>query len=89
MSSLEQRSLRDAIDSTCLYRRYVDDVFIILDDHTDADSLLDSFNRAHPSIQFTIEHENDNNFNFSDVHLFRRTDGSLRRSVHRKPTWTG
>ena len=89
MSSLERSSLRDTINSMCFYRRYVDDIFVILDYQTDAHSLLNSFNCAHPSIQFTVECENSNSFNFLDVLLSRRADGSLKRSVYRKPTWTG
>ena len=73
----------------CFYRRYVDDIFAILDRETDVDSLLLSFNCAHPSIRFTAEFEKDDSFNFLDVLLCRRSDGSLKRSVYRKPTWTG
>ena len=89
MSSLELGILRDAIDSFCFYRRYVDDIFIILDDQADLTPLLDIFNCAHHSIQFTAELEQDSSFNFLDVKLSKRPDGSLKRSVHRKSTWTG
>ena len=89
MSILELGILRDAINSFCFYRRYVDDIFIILDDQADLTPLLDIFNCAHHSIQFTAELEQDSSFNFLDVKLSKRPDGSLKRSVHRKSTWTG
>ena len=89
MSSLEQGFLRDCISSMFFYRRYVDDIFIILSDQTEVSSILELFNEAHPAIQFTSEFERDNTFNFLDVSLSRRSDGSLRRSVFRKPTWAG
>ena len=89
MSNLERSSLRDTIDSMCFYRRNVDDIFVILDYQTDAHWLLNFFNRAHPSIQFTVEFEDSNSFSFLNVLLSRRADGSLKCSVYRKPTWTG
>ena len=89
MSSLEEGSLHEAIQSMCFYRRYVDDIFIILDGQTDTDYLLNSFNDVHPTIRFTAEFEKNDSFNFLDVLLIRRSDGTLKRSVYRKPTWTG
>ena len=47
------------------------------------------FNLAHPSIQFTSELENNGSFKFLDVQIWKRPDGSVRRSVYRKPTWSG
>ena len=89
MGSLELGSLKDTIQSFRFYRRYVDDIFLILEDHVDVTPLLDIFNCAHRSIQFTSESEKEGSFNFLDVHLSKRPDGSLRRSVYRKSTWTG
>ena len=89
MGSLEQGPLHDLINSMFFYRRYVDDIFIIASDQTEISSILHSFNQAHPSIQFTSELENYRTFNFLDVLLSIRSDGSLRRSVYRKPTWSG
>ena len=89
MSSLEQGFLCDTIRSMPFYRRYVDDVFIILDNHTDISPVLELFNNAHPAIRFTSELENNGVLNFLDVLLSKRPDGSLQRSVFRKSTWTG
>ena len=36
-----------------------------------------------------MEMETDDSLPFLDVMLHRRPDGSLQRSVYRKPTWTG
>ena len=45
------------------------------------------FNSAHPNIKFTLENEENNQIAFLDVLLRRRSDGSLQRNIHRKPTW--
>ena len=89
MSSIERGVLQNSINSMSFYRRYVDDIFIILDAQTDISPIIELFNKAHPAIHFTSELEKDGIFNFLDVLLSTRPDGSLRRSVFRKPTWTG
>ncbi|MGL4481483.1 MAG: reverse transcriptase domain-containing protein, partial [Lactococcus garvieae] len=89
MSSLENNYLKDSINSVLLYCRYIDDIFIIVNDMKDIPPLLDVFNSAHSSITFTMEPEKDRSFNFLDVLLSKRPDNSLKLSVYRKPTWTG
>ena len=88
MSSPETGSLRDAINSMCFYRRYVGNILVIPDSHTDADASSNSFSHAHPSIQFMVEFEKSNTSNFLSVLLYRRLYSSIKRSVHMKPTWT-
>ena len=51
--------------------------------------LLDTLYRSHPSIHFTLEIEVHNGLPFSDNLSPKRPDGSIARSVYRKPTWTG
>ena len=70
------------------YRRYVDDIFIILEPHQDIKSITEEFNHAHSSIIFTSEVECSNMIHFLDVPLLRCPNGELERSVYRKPTWT-
>ena len=71
MGYLELGPLSDTIKSFPFYRRYVDDIFIVLDNHSDIISILDTYNLAHPSIQFTSELENIGTFNFMDVQLWK------------------
>nr|CAH8842106.1 unnamed protein product [Trichobilharzia regenti] len=89
VASLERGSLKPSIDNLRLYKRYVDDIFIICDNNNDPNLLLKTFNNCHPAIKFTLEMENESKIPFLDVELTRRADGSLRRSIHRKPTWNG
>ena len=89
MGKLESTTLSSAINNMHFYRRYVDDIFAVVDSHSDLDVLITDFNRAHNLIQFTSEAEDRNVFNFLDVSLKRREDGTLQRSVYRKSTWSG
>ena len=45
-------------------------------------------NQLHPALKFTVDSETDNQLPFMDVGV-RRQDGKFRRSVYRKPTFTG
>lgn len=89
MSKLENGPLKRLIENMPFYKRYVGDVFAILNDKNDLNRILNQFNMAHPSIHFTHEEEMDGSFHFLDVQLDKRADGSLKRSIYRKPTWSG
>ncbi|CAH8436738.1 unnamed protein product [Schistosoma rodhaini] len=89
MANLENSALRQIIEKFHLYKRYMDDTFIICDDNMDHNEILNIFNNCHPSIQFTLETESNHEFHFLDVHLKRLPDGYLQRSMYRKPTWNG
>ena len=49
------------------YFRYVDDCFILGKDEKEVDDLFSDLNKAHPSIKFTLEKENNNKLPFLDV----------------------
>ena len=70
-----------------IWKRYVDDTFIILD-RDRVDSFLQHLNSQHPTIHFTMETENDNKIAFLDASVSREPDGRLTTSVYRKPTHT-
>nr|VZI52571.1 unnamed protein product [Spirometra erinaceieuropaei] len=89
MGKLERFQLSDQINKLKHYGRYVDDIFEIATAETDVATLLDAANQAHPSIKFTLELETAGSLPFLDVLLSRRPDGSVRRSVYRKKTWSG
>ncbi|BHF72518.1 hypothetical protein SprV_0401558500 [Sparganum proliferum] len=70
------------------YDRCVDDI-CLADDTTDTEDLVQKFNSAHPSLNFTAEAEADNEIAFLDVLLHRQEDEPVQRRVFRKETWTG
>ena len=71
-----------------MWLRNVDDTFILWPHQEDVQILLDHVNSIWPSIQFTMEKEQDNKLPFLDV-LVTRTEQGFRSSVYRKPTFTG
>ncbi|CAH8432023.1 unnamed protein product [Dicrocoelium dendriticum] len=89
MGMLENGPLKQVISGLKFYRRYVDDIICISDWTTKPQDIIDCFNNAHPNAAFTAEEENNNQMNFLDASLIRRTDGSIQRKVYRKPYWTG
>nr|CAH8868440.1 unnamed protein product [Trichobilharzia regenti] len=89
MASLENNIFDPLICQLHLYKRYVDDTFIICDEKCDLDSLLKTFNAEHSSIRFTLERESNNSIPFLDVLHTRRHNCTIQRSIYRKPTWTG
>ena len=73
---------------TCWYR-YVDDTFVIWPHGQDKlMDFLNHLNGLHKKIKFTMEIEKDGHLPFLDIHIYRRTDGSLGHKVYRKPTHT-
>ena len=68
--------------------RYVDDTFIVWRHGEDElVKFLDHLNSQHPSIQFTMEFEENGHIPFLDVKV-QRSDTSLSFSIYRKPTHT-
>ena len=62
--------------------------FILWPPQEDVQILLDHVNSIRPSVQFTMEKEQDNKLLFLDV-LVTRTEQVFRSSVYRKTTFTG
>ena len=69
------------------YRHFVDDTFSIFSNELDATNFFRLLNEVHPSLTFTMESESGQ-LPVMDVAI-RRTDSTIVRSVHRKPTFTG
>nr|VZH95521.1 unnamed protein product [Spirometra erinaceieuropaei] len=67
----------------------MDDIFCLVDGTTNIDTLVQKFNRAHPSLKFTADSEADNEIVFLHVLLHRQENGSIQRRVFRKKNWTG
>ena len=88
MAKLES-SVEAQIHELILYKRYLDDIFIIANSQRQVDNMLSNFNSLHQNITFTCELERNNQMPFLDVLIIRKPDGSMSCSVYRKPTWTG
>ncbi len=71
-----------------LYRRYVDDCFLLFRSLDHVHLFLDYLNYQHPNISFTSEIEHEGKLPFLDIDIFR-SNGKFTTSVYRKPTFTG
>jgi len=71
-----------------LYRRYLDDTFVIFRQECHAKMFLDYINDCHSNINFTMETESGGRLAFLDTTVERHQD-HFSLSVYRKPTFTG
>ena len=71
-----------------LYRRYVDDTFLLFKNHSHISKFLTYINNQHNNIQFTSEVEKNDSISFLDV-LIRKSNGSFSTQSYTKPTNTG
>ena len=86
MEDLEAQALQTSSWKPKMWRRYVNDVFVIW---SQGDQLLEEFHRhlneLNPSIQFLIEKETKGNIAFLDVQLENK-DTKVHTSVFHKKT---
>ena len=71
-----------------LYRRYVDDCFLLFRSLDHVPLFLSYLNRQYPNISFSSELEKDGRRPFLDIEI-TRSNGRFSTSVYRKPTFTG
>ena len=71
-----------------LYKRYVDDIFVLFSDASHVTPFLNYLNLQHDRIKFTSEIEKDNKLHFLDTTI-TRTNNVFQSSVFRKLTSTG
>ena len=90
MSHMEKKWLRDCpVDfKPVLYRRYVDDSFLLFTSDTHMDLFLNYLNSQHPNISFTFETEDNSILPFLDIKIQRNSE-NFETSIYRKPTFTG
>ena len=90
MSFHEQKWLNNcpSFFKPLLYRRYVDDCFLLFRSSDHVPLFLDYLNQQHANITFTPEIERDGKRPFLDIDIFR-SDRKFATSVYRKPTFTG
>ena len=71
-----------------LYRRYVDDTFLLFKCNSHIDLFLNYVNSQHPNIKFTCDKEKDSTLPFLDINI-QKGDNEFTTSIYRKPTFTG
>ena len=69
-----------------LYRRYIDDTFLLFRHESHIQNFLNYLNSQHQSIEFTCETENNCRLNFLDLTFHRNT--KFETSVFRKDSFT-
>ena len=71
-----------------LYRRYVDDTFLIFRSPLHIPMFLEYMNSRHSNIEFTSDVEEEGKLAFLDISI-KHHNGTFSTSVYRKPTFTG
>ena len=88
MEFFEHRALTSTGNPARLWRRYVDDTFVILQ-QSQKEEFLQHINFVDPSILFTTEEaKQDGSLSFLDTLVTPQEEGALTTSVYRKPTHT-
>ena len=90
MSFHEQKWLNNCPSSfkPLLYRRYVDDCFLLFHFSDHVPLFLGYLNQQHANITFTTDIERDGKLSFLDIDI-SRSDRKFATSVYHKPTFTG
>ena len=71
-----------------LYKRYVDDLFVLFKRPEHVKPFVDYMNSKHKNINFSFETEKDEEMLFLDVNVFHE-NGKFVTKVYRKETFTG
>ncbi|CAN8014275.1 unnamed protein product [Ixodes persulcatus] len=89
MEHIEEKVLKTVAFPVKVYRRYVDDTFVILD-KCHANDFHRELNSVHPTIQFSCEAEQQGKLPFLDVCVMRTGEPNHRieTGVYRKPCET-
>ncbi len=86
MESFEQHALDTFSHPPRIWRRYVDDTFVVIN-KDQQDAFLVHLNSRHPAIQFTVEAESEaGQIPFLDCLVMRTDITNLATTVYRKPT---
>ena len=73
-----------------LYKRYVDDIFVMFSPRHCVKKFVDYMNTKHLNTRFTFETEDQNSFSFLDIKIIRNTEKKpFETSVYRKSTFSG
>ena len=72
-----------------MYKRYVDDTFVIFRKQDHVDKFFEYINKQHQNIKFTKESEENKKLPFLDILLEHNDNGNIKTSIYRKKTYTG
>ena len=88
MKSFELRALKTSPNSPSMWKRFVDDTFVIMK-KAHKEEFLTHLNSVDSNIQFTTEEPRpDGSLPFLDISITPDKDGRLDTTVYRKPTHT-
>ena len=86
IESFKHRAITSPVNPPRLWKRHVDDTFVILQ-QSQKEEFLQHINYVDPLINFTTEETRPDGFMpFLDTPLTPQNDGTLTTSVYRKPT---
>ena len=88
LGKIESTKLNGFIDKCTIYKRYVDDIFCVIEEQVNPDEILNFVNSVHSNLQFTCETENKREISFLDVKITRLSNGCHQREIFRKSTST-
>lgn len=88
MSELQNSCLQKLSFKPPFYKRYVDDIVTCIP-KDQIDIVLNTFNKFHPKLQFTIEVETNQQLPFLDVLLIRNSHNHIITDWYHKPTFSG
>nr|XP_023023996.1 uncharacterized protein LOC111512130 [Leptinotarsa decemlineata] len=89
MMHFEKEALNNSRLKPTLWKRYVDDIFIIWPHgKQELNRFVTYLNNIHPRIQFTTEREENRQLPFLDLLITRKPTGNLGYTVYRKCTHT-
>lgn len=82
LEQMEKEVLENIQTNITVYRRYVDDTFLIIPENS-VDNVLAAFNSYHRRIQFTVEEEIDNQLNFLDMTVIKEVTNLKTKWLHK------
>ena len=89
MDEFEQSNMEKLTElGVAKWMRYVDDVFAIIENELQSETILQQLNTQHSNIKFTIETEKQNKLPFLDTKITRK-DKELTTTIYHKPKFTG
>lgn len=88
MEDLEVSILKNVPFIIPFYRRFVDDIQVFVPADK-IDQLVDTFNKYHRRLKFTVEKESNKSINFLDMTITRDDEGNITTKWYRKELSSG
>ena len=85
---IEEYNIKHWIENKDLfyYKRYVDDIFIIVDIRkTNHNTIINKLNKISSNLEFKITSENNNVINYLDMNIIRKPN-AININIYIKPT---